>query len=248
VHELLAERRLQEKRIQELESRLNSPKEPPKQESAPAQAEVADPEPKIDDVDDKGQPKYDSWEKFNAAQRKWDRDQVRKETIAEFENRMRVQEATKSINQKMEEGRARYKDLDSKVIPANQTIFQDAAINPAVKQVVNDSPYLVDLLYVLGSDPKAMEDFIQTARTNPLGAIRKAVLLESEIARELSKGKAEPEKKAPVKQISDAPPPPHQVEGTTTAGDEAEEAFKRDDFLAFRKAENRRELLSRKGK
>jgi hypothetical protein len=259
VQELLAERaadrRIYEQKIKDLEARLTSPQPPPKQESAPAKLESK--RPAWTDVKPDGTPKYageNAMEDYIEDVADWKSgqkldaraEQIRNETLAEFESRMRQQEAQKGLQQKLTEGRERYKDLDAKIMPVTEAIVNDMQINPAVKEAISSSPYMVDLLYVLGSDPAALEDFKQTARQDPLGAIRKAVMIEAEIAREL-KGQSGPEK-PPVKKITQAPPPPHQVSGTATAGDEAEEAFKSGDFNSFRNAENRRELAARKGK
>ena len=67
-------------------------------------------------------------------------------------------------------------------------VFEDSRIPGVVKSLVNDSPVLVDLLYVLGSKAEDLEDFISTAHSNPSAAVRKLVLIEKLVMEELAKG------------------------------------------------------------
>lgn len=243
IQELLAKRAQLRSEVEQLEQKRT----PAKQESAPAapQTQSTRPEPTIDDKDEKGEPKYQTWDAYMADVRKWDREQA----VAEFERKQALAEAQKSVNQKMAEGRERYGEgFDQAVVPATREIMQDQGIHPAVKGILNQSPFYTDILYVLGTDKKAMADIVQTAKADPVAAIRKLVLLEIEVSKELVKPQTE-KTVPPAKKTSQAPNPPVEVTGRgVTGGDEVDQALKDGDQDSYSRAMNARDLARRKGK
>ncbi len=164
---------------------------------------------------------------------------------------------------KLAEAATRYGETaETTIRETSSTIFSDAKIQGVVKAMVNDSPVFVDLLYVLGSKPEDLADFVETAQKNPGAAIRKLVLVEKLVMEELAAkgGKSEGETargedgkfKAPEKKTTAAPPPPKEVSGTQAASpDELETAYqhalKTGDARKIIDLENQRELRRRKG-
>jgi hypothetical protein len=112
------------------------------------------------------------------------------ESAKRLERNIREQIANEAAQQRLsssvEEAKKRYPEYEARVQPAVQAIANDPQIPMPVKAVLNDSPVFVDLLYVL-AEPKALADFVQTAKTNPAAAIRKIVLTEQLVMAELAK-------------------------------------------------------------
>ena len=211
--------------------------------------------PKQDDFE--GKP----WAEYEAAKDKYFEDLTDYKAAKAVESdreRQRQETQTAELNGKLAEAQKRYGDTAKDTISTTaNAVFEDSKIPGVVKALVNDSPVLVDLLYVLGSKPEDLEDFVSTARSNPSAAVRKLVLIEKLVMEELAKGApaAETERgedgkfKAPEKKLTAAPPPPKEVGGKgAPPPDDAETAFNRGDARAFIEAENRREFARRKGR
>ena len=100
--------------------------------------------------------------------------------------------------------------------------------------MVDDSPVMLDLLYVLGSKPDELAAFVTLAQTKPLEAVRKLAVMENLVKSELGKtaktdtsttqrgedgkfqstaGTETPENKG-----TKAPPPAREVGGRGTLG------------------------------
>jgi hypothetical protein len=122
----------------------------------------------------------------------------------------------------------------------------------------------------MGTDQKQFDEFVELSKTNPGQALRKAVLLEQLVQEELKRGgkpataaaasdgtaPAEPERdesgkfvsSKPPAQRKPAPPPASEVSGKASAPpDEVSSALARNDFAAYRQAQNRRDLAARRG-
>lgn len=228
----------------------------PEQKQAEPADSKAPVKPKPEDFE--GKP----WTEYEAAKDKYFEDLADyKATKAIEDDRAARQQETvsKELQTKLDDAKSRYGETaESTIRETSSAIFNDAKIAGVVKALVNDSPVLVDLLYVIGSKAEDMADFVKTAQSNPGAAIRKLVLIEKFVMEELAKGgKSENETaqrgddgkfKAPEKKITAAPPPPKEV-GATGAPppDEVEAAIKRGDDRAAIDAMNRADIRRRKG-
>lgn len=212
---------------------------------------------------------FQSWEEFEAARDKYDEQrttQAIQRAIQEDRAQQAQRAAAEQAAAKLAEAKQRYgAEAEPAILATNQRIFNDQSIHPAVKGLINDSPVIADLLYVMGSKPEDFDEFVKLAQTNPGQAIRKVVLLESLVTDELKKqqtatatngnanGQARDESgqfvKAapPAKPVKEAPPPATEVSGKSSPPKDAlEAAFDRDDFRAFRNEANRQDR-ARKG-
>jgi len=219
-------------------------------EAQPARETAQEPEPpkrpKLED--------FDSYEKYEEAREKYFEelaDYRAQQKLREYEQRQRELEAQRATQEKLNAAKTRYGETAvSTIARAAKEIFEDRAIPPVIKAIVNDSPVIADLLYVMGSQPEDFQEFVALAKTNPGQAIRKAVLLERLVAEELAKSAVAPEAEKPAaKKVTQAPPPPKEVSGRAAAPpDEIESAVTRNDFAAFRQAANRRDLARHQGR
>jgi hypothetical protein len=173
-------------------------------------------------------------------------------------------ENKKQLDVKIAEANTRYGDGAESTIKSTATSLFTADIHPAVKQLVDQSPVVVDLCYVLGTKDGELQSLIEQARTNPTDAIRRVVLLEQLVKEELGKSPAPASSRGedgkfraaeveaspiPEKKPSKAPAPPAEVSGRgSTPSDPQQHAIKTNDFAAFRAAGNRREIDRKKGR
>lgn len=168
----------------------------------------------------------------------------------------------KVIADKLADAKKRYgDDAENQIRSTARDVFNDEQIPLAVKALANDSPVLVDLMYVMGSNADELAEFVSLAKTNPGAAIRKLVLVEKLVQEELAKGgtpkasgngdapdRDESGKFLPAKKTTSAPPPPRETSGRSSPPpDESETALKENDFARYREVENRREIARRKG-
>ena len=105
------------------------------------------------------------------------------------------------------------------VIEKTAKIFDDSSVNVVVKALLNDSPILTDLLYVIGGDGEKYAEFIEDARRNPAKAIRELVLLEDLTKQELKGAKAEMPEKGPDGKFVAKTPEPKTHRGGPTASE-----------------------------
>jgi SepF-like predicted cell division protein (DUF552 family) len=184
----------------------------------------------------------------------WKADQA----IERFKKEQADDSTRKELSEKLSEAQERYGEEAQQIITSTVgKIVGDAKIPMEIKRIINGSPVLVDLMYVMGQNPEDLQDFIETARANPDAAIRKAVMLERLVMEELtgkSDKKAKPDEKAEVKpaasskKINNAPPPPEELGGSKgTPADEVAEAGKTGNFSLFRRTANARDLARAKG-
>lgn len=241
IKQLIAKNKELEKQLAERTRTPEAAAQPPvnKQPQGPRS------EPKLDDVTEDGKPKYASYEDWLADLRKYDREQI----LADVEQRSAHQAAEREMKAKVEEGKSRYSDFEETIRPVATTLLSDVDIPLAVKQFVNDSPYMMDLLYVIGSDQDALADFMATAKSNPNAALRKAAVLENEVMKELTAKKEPPkeEVKPPAPPKTAAPKPPAEVGGRGTVPDDPiESAVKNRDYRAASAEWTRRALAGSK--
>jgi hypothetical protein len=226
----------------------------PRQEAAPPPQQKG-PEPPKKPV----YSEYEDWEKYEAAKDKYTEDladyKVQLAIAKDRQDRAQA-ESQKTWQTKLAEASERYgAEAETAIVDTARAISGDQDIHPAVKAILDDSSVLTDLLYVMGSNESSMKEFVSLARSNPGQAIRKAVLLERLVLEELAKQKgggtperAEDGKFQAAKKISQAPPPPREVNGRAgPPPDETESAVKNNDFRSFREAENRKAIAKLKG-
>jgi hypothetical protein len=188
------------------------------------------------------------------------------------EQKQREKAAAASMAEKMQDANTRYGESAVPTISSTaRAIAGDQAIHPSVKSIIDQSPVMVDLLFTMGSDQQAFTDLIELARTDPGAAIRKVVVMEQLVEKELKGSKVAAQEAGPAgpsrsedgkfkaaeseappipeKKPSRAPAPPAEVSGRgTTPADPQQQAIKTSDFAAFRAAGNRRDIDRKKGR
>lgn len=228
-----------------------SPAKQPEVKAAPAAEAPTKPDMK--------DPKYEGdagWELYEADVDKYNRAFASfeaKNAVEAYKREQTQQEQLKHVLKQIETGRKTYADFDQRTEPVFKALT--ANLDSPVSQVVGESPVFEHLMYAIGQQG---EEFLALVKSNPQMALKKAVILESLVMEELSKGKTTeekprddkgqflpPEKKA--KTVSDAPPPPHEVGGKgTPPADEVEAALKSGDQTRYNDLMNRRDLANRK--
>lgn len=238
------------------------PKATPEQTEKPAALEA----PKKPDFKDYQDKSFEEWEAAKDEYFEKLADYKSAKALEQFQLQQREQQTQQEVAKQLADARKRYADADSIIAPAAQAIFADQQIHPALKSMVEQSPYLVDLLYVLGSKPQDFAQFVENAKTNPRAALQQLFEVEALVRQELGKasngaaevqprdaqGRFAPEAEkaaaAPEKKTTGAPPPPKEVGGRTSAPPDAmEAAVNTGDFARYREEANRRELQARKG-
>lgn len=235
----------------------------PKAESPKLTAESSNQPPKKPEFKDFN----GDYDAFDAAKDKYFEDlaEYKAKAAVEAERIAQAQrEQQKTFRQKLDEAKERYgAKADQAIVKVAQQISGDKQIHPAVKVLLDESPVLADLLYVMGSEPEEFADFMREARERPGIALRRAVLLEKLVQDELAKNGsatapkrdaetgqfvAAAEQKPPAKKTTAAPAPPSEVSGRGSPPvDEAERASKENDFRSFYAIENRRALARIRG-
>lgn len=178
--------------------------------------------------------------------------------------RQRQEAETRELQGKVADAEKRYgAEAKTTIQKASTEIFSDAKIHGLVKQWLNDSSALVDVLYVLGEKEANLSDFLETARSNPRAAITKLVLVEQLVMEELAKGGGEAKAErgedgkfkpsTPEKKTTAAPPPPKELGGIHAAPPNEVEtatasAIKGGDARAAIDAMTREQIRRKKGK
>ena len=237
-------------------------------QAATETAGKAAPKPKIDDVDDKGKPKFKTFAEYEDAKDEW----LRKETIREFnESHTRNQQLTQqqqaereigqSLNKKFDSARAKYPDFDkvalNDVDPATGKLkYPDSPVlripkGSAAETFFLDSDNAGEVLYYCGQHPEILEGFYKvdakgavTSLVPPARVFRKLMEIEAE----LTGGNGDKSSAASsAKPVTQASRPPHQVSGKgTVAKDAVEQAVEDGDSETYIKAQNAKELARRK--
>lgn len=234
------------RRIEELERRLTPPatappaKEPGSQPAAAAAtADTAKPEPKIDDVNGQGQPKYKTLAEYMAARETWLEDKLvarlKADSAKEQQDRSQQEQAqiiNKGWNDKVEPARKKYTDFDT--VALNPDLPIKAGSVPDA--FVLDSEHGADVLYYLGQHPDVLDSI---NKMNPLRQARELFAIEQKLAKPATS----------ATRVTRAPAPPHEVAGQgTVPPDEVEQALADDDFQAYKAAENRKAIALAKGR
>lgn len=213
----------------------------PKTEAKPQTQPNTKPSPE-DKIAD-GTPRFKTYEDYVEALSEWKADQR-----WESHKREQAQQAQqKELDSKVSAAKQRYGDsVDDILIPTVNRIVDDKALSPAVKQMLNESDILPDLLFTLGSDEKEFASFLQKAKTNPGWALRYVALMESGIREELASGGEKDRddkgqftsKESPVKPKTGAPKPPSPVGGGSSgAFDVSDESLSAEEWARKRNAE-----------
>lgn len=211
IRELNAQNRRLEAQLEEARrGRTAESSTAPAKDTTPEPVKAAQPPVEPDSQD----PKFKNWEEYEAAFKKYV-----KELVA-FENKQawkvaeeqRVQsEQLRTFQQQLEDGRKRYPEMDAVIKPLTAMLSdpKKAGIAPEVAGMISNSPVLPDLLYVLGADKAQLDDFLETAKSDPVKAIRLVVLTEQMVIDELRKAaKPADAEKPPVTRVTPVPPRP----------------------------------------
>jgi hypothetical protein len=152
----------------------------------------------------------------------------------------RVQAETKALDATVEEARTRYEDFDAVKETFLGSVLSDKGspmIPLPVLEAVNDSDVLADVIYTIGSDEKALADFVRMAKSSPIKAIKHVAVLEGLIKEELAKTKGEKTQavKAPERQRTSAPKPPSPVGGgSSKAFDVSDDSLSPEEWMRQR--------------
>jgi hypothetical protein len=163
------------------------------------------------------------------------------------------QSQAKELNDKVADARARYgEQFDEVLQPTVNAIVNDAQIPAAIKQRINRSDVLPDLMFTIGGDTDELIKFVQMAKADPDAARDHIVLLEHFIKAELAKPAEETPRgddgkfktaAPPAKPKTSAPKPPSPVSGVSTgAFDVSDESLSPEEWMRKRNAD-----LARKG-
>lgn len=196
-----------------------------------------------------------SWEEIQDALTDYKADVREAYRNAERESEARVKMASSRLN----EARKIYSDFDSVAKPVLTDLLEADSkkeIDPFISRMINDSPFLPHLLYVIGGSEETRADFAETVRRDPRKAAWLITNMEDSISKELSKKSSsnEPAKPSTQKESPRTAAPPIEI-GSRGGGpmDESEramDAMKKGDlnaFAAWKRAEDRKDLARRKG-
>jgi len=191
-----AERRLNEL-LEDLRNAGLSPSELKtfKREAKEAAAKAeAPPEKTVKPVDDAAPKKpkesdVKNWEEYEAAKDEYiDKlaEYKAQQAVDKDRAERRQEAAQKEMQTRLDAAKARYGDgSDVTIVEAAKAIFQDQAIPGAIREVLNESDVLIDVLYTLGKDAEGLAEFLDLAKTKPGAAMRKAILVEKLVSEEL---------------------------------------------------------------
>ncbi len=240
-------------RVADLEAQLASrtarePEAPPapKVEAKPPEKVRVKPTPS--DKDDKGQAKYATYEDYLEDLADYKAEQK----IVALEKKMGEDDAKRTVEAQQKQVTMRWQEqVDA--ARAKHADFMEVALDSklpippgsAVEQWVLDSDIGTEILYHLAKHPDELKAIHAMP---PVKAARALTILEAE----LSDSPAPPPEPAPAsaaKRVTSAPPPAHEVGNRQRAPDydPAAEALAEGDFDAYRRAQNAKEIKSRKG-
>lgn len=246
IRELVAQKNRLEAQLEE----ARRPKETTKTaESSPAEKAPEQPKqgaaPKKPDAKD-----FDKYDDYEAAKDKYFEDLAdyrASEAVKKADLERQQREVLRSFEQKLADARKLHADYDEVAKPVIEELVKPE-IHQAVKTMLDASPVMTELYYAIGASDKK-QDFLDTAKSDPIAAIRKLVLLEQLV---MNAGK-ETSADAPAKTTPKPPPPPPEVSGKgTPPGDEYEDARKAADGSPERTRKymdvaNRRDVERAKG-
>lgn len=255
-----AEKRIKQllARTKELERRLDeAAKQGAKPDSPPAQPQQAQQQPPQN---------YQEWRKaFKPAE--WVSQYIKDNPEASYEDANAtmadyladVRDGFKSREQafaeqkrkwdaQISEAAQRYEDFESVKGEFAAKVVADQQIPLAIKEMLNDSDVLPDLVHAIASDPAELAKFVALAKNSPTKAARYIAAKEAEIEAKLPTGSAVPRNekgqftgkepdsgKAPEKRQTQAPRPPTPVSGGSSRGfDVSDESLSPEEWMRKR--------------
>ena len=231
---LLAEKKDLERRL--AEAAKTDVKPAPSTAPQPPQIAPSRPEPTIEDKNEDGTLKYADYADFVKALGRWSAEQ----TLHEAKQREVQQQKAQRAQEGIEDARARYgEEFDKVLLPTAGFLATSAAIPLNVKEALEDSDVLPELLYTLGTDEKTMKDFERLSRTNPIRAIKYIGDIERGIRQELEADSTpEPIERPPEPRRTSAPKPPSPVTGPTSRSfDVSDDSLSADEWMRKRNAQ-----------
>lgn len=234
-----------EERIAELESTIAKIREGA---GIKTEAKAAAPQPAAPKLEEPKKPKleeFDSFEKYEEAKDKYYVDmadyRAKKAVEEDRQARMMAEQRTKAESEMAEAAKV-YPDFEEKSKPVMKTLLEDKSIHELFTLAVSTSDVFPHLVYALSNEQA--QTLLETARKNPLLAIKQLGVLEAETRAQLAKPSKEPEApKTPEPPKPRAPKPPAEVGGRGTApDDETVQAARDGNFTAFQAAENRKKF------
>ncbi|HEV2275658.1 MAG TPA: hypothetical protein VGR96_15910 [Acidobacteriaceae bacterium] len=247
IRELNAEN----KRIKaELDRLLASQPQPPATQPPPQQQPKAPQRPVRPKLED-----FDNIDKYDAALDKYHEDLSdfkASQKIAELQasqarqaNERRTQEINRQIEThwkgQIESARASHADFDdiAGTGPQGRSDGAKIPVNPVMDGFILSSNHGAELLYRLGSDLAEAERISKLA---PADCLRALVRLEM-----TAEKPAEATPPPAPKKVTSAPPPPRDIQARNSApADEIGKAVADDDFRAFYRLQNQKDLAARK--
>lgn len=224
-------------------------------------------EPQLDDVDQKTQkPAYSTFKEWQTAHDKWNRQEAIREfqelnakSTRETQQQQAEREIGQSLIKKFEAPRAKYADFDKVALSDALTIPKGSV----AEMFLLDSDHAGEVLYHLGKNPEILQGFYRdhdpktgkfTSLITPQQQFRKLMAIEGEVSGtragtgENGDGRRESSSSS-AKPVTQASRPAHQVDGKgTVAKDAVEQALDDGDFETYQRAQNAKELASRKRK
>ncbi len=210
---------------------------------------------------------FKTWEEYEAAKDEYIEklaDYKARKAVESDRAQQRNEAAQKEMLERLNGAKQRYGDgADETIVETAKAIFQGGEVPGVIREVLNESDVLVDVLYTLGKDAESLSEFLDLAKSSPGQAMRKAVLVEKLVREELAKGSGKqaeaaaetPERGsdgkfvATPKKETKAPPPPKETSGRSgPPPDETERAIESGDFASYRAAANRRDLARIQGR
>jgi hypothetical protein len=194
-----------------------APVTPPKPAAQQQQAQGTRPKPTMEDKNPDGTPKYGAgdWEVWNEDLIDWKAEQK----VAEYERKQQQIAQNAYVDAEVKKGEEIYGSDFGRI--ANETaraIVDDQEVPQIVKQRFGNSKILPHLTYTIGGDADTLAKFIQTAKSDPFGALDYIALTESQIRETLAKKTGERDengqfkaKETPAKTQTSAPKPPSPV-------------------------------------
>lgn len=244
------------KALEEENRRLREQTKPPAAEAPkpePAKAAESRPKPTPADKDDKGNPKFKTYEEFLEDLSDWKVEQ----RIAKLEQdtakktaEQQVATEQRAISERWAEqvtaARAKHADFDTVALDKDLPI----PAGSAVEQWVLDSEIGTDILYHLASHPDELREINAMP---PVKAARALTILEAELTDAAPAAPpaktTEPPADKGANRVSKAPPPAREVgsRGSAAGYSAAEEALANGDFDAYRRHKNAEEVAARRG-
>lgn len=250
---LSRENRELRERLARVEESRTEPQRETKQAPQPAAQEA---EPQIDAVNADGSPKYKTVADYLAAVRKYDRDQILRETDERWTKAQREQQQRQfdqvieqRVHQRVEEARKTHTDYDETMeglLSTKDDQGRDAFFytkGSPIDGFFLDSDKSHDVMYELAKNFDQHKHIFARDEQgnylmNPIRQLRELAKIEASLDKPVT---------PPAKPVTKAPPPPHQLSGKGAVNKDAvEKAVEDNDVSAYMREQNARELARRK--